>query len=41
MFINLNCSLIIWIWGIFMINVEIEDMLGNIIRVDYYLIYGE
>ncbi len=38
---NLNCSLIIWTWGIFMINVEIEDMSGNIIRVDHYLTYGE
>ena len=38
---NLECGLVIWTWGVFTVQVEIEDIKGNIIKMDHRLTFGE
>lgn len=38
---NQNCMLTIWTWGIFTVKAEIEDVNGQILRLEHYLNYGD
>ncbi|MDC8002932.1 hypothetical protein POV27_02655 [Aureisphaera galaxeae] len=37
---NLDCGLLIWTWGIFTVQVEIEDVKGRVTELDHYLTFG-
>ncbi len=37
---NPNCSLVLWTWGLFNINIEVEDINGGITHMKHYLSYG-
>lgn len=37
---NPNCELVIWTWGIFNVDVSIEDKQGNVFSIQHPLTYG-
>lgn len=37
---NPHCSLILWTWGVFTVNIELEDMSGEKIYMQHYMNYG-
>ena len=38
---NLQCGLVIWTWGVFTVKAEIEDLKGNIIKLEHRLTFGD